>query len=293
MKTFIVVDSCCDLPLSYVESNKDVLDIIGMPVNIDGFEYYDDLGKTFTHEALYGKLKEGILPSTAQINAYRFAEKFKEHIKDHDTVIYIGFSSGLSGTINNARQGADLVKEEYPHADIRVVDTVSASIGLGVLTVKAVDMVRSGASIDEVESWLEDNKMKANHWFAVDDLHHLKNGGRVSPAEAAVGTLLNIKPILIVNRQGVLKPYAKVKGRKKSIKLLIDKYKEHFSGHAYDKLIIGHGHVEDEAIKLKKQLLEHMEEEQIIISELSATIASHVGPGMLAIAFMGNTREDK
>jgi len=293
MSTYIVVDSCCDLPLEYVEKNKDVLDIIGMPVNIDGFEYFDDLGKTFTHDSLYAKLKEGVIPATAQINSYRFSEKFKEHLEDHNTIIYIGFTSGMSGTIMNAHQSVTLVQEEIPEADIRIVDTVSASIGLGVLTTMAVEMIRKNKSADEIVDLIENQKMNANHWFAVDDLHHLKNGGRISSTEATVGTLLNIKPILIVNREGVLKPYMKVKGRKKSIKLLVDKVKEHYDGHDYGKLIIGHGHVEEEAIKLKQQLLEFIDEDQIIISELSATIASHVGPGMLAIAFMGNTREHK
>lgn len=102
MNTFIVADSCCDLPLSFVESHKDHLEIIGMPVKIDGFEYFDDLGKTFTHEKLYEKLRQGIIPATSQINTYRFSQMFEKHVKANKTIIYIGFSSGMSGTYYSA-----------------------------------------------------------------------------------------------------------------------------------------------------------------------------------------------
>lgn len=293
MSTYLIVDSCCDLPLDYIEKHRDVLEVIGMPVNIQGYEYYDDLGKTLTHDELYKKLREGVMPSTAQINSYRFAEIFEKHLEKHQTVLYIGFSSGMSGTLESAIQSVTIVKEKYPQADIRVMDTLAASIGLGILTMKAVDMLKSGRTADEIMAWFEEHKMSTNHWFAVDDLNYLKNGGRISSAEAAVGTLLNVKPILIVNHEGMLKPYTKVKGRKKSMRFLMSKFKEHYNNNEYEKVIIGHGHAFDDAIKIKELLLEYVSEDQIMITELSATIASHVGPGMLAISFMGNTREHK
>lgn len=293
MSTYIVVDSCCDLPLDYVEQHCDLLDVIGMPVNIEGFEYYDDLGKTFTHNELYDKLRQGVMPSTAQINSYRFSELFEKHLEKHETIIYIGFSSGMSGTLNNAKQSIELVKEKYPNADIRVMDTFAASVGLGLLTMKAVDMLKEGATADEVVAWIETYKMGVNHWFAVDDLNYLKNGGRVSSAEATIGTLLSVKPILLVNHDGALKPYAKVKGRKKSISFLIDKFHEHYDETIYKRIIVGHGNDLRDALKIKALLEKHMPESEIVITELSATIASHVGPGMLAIGFMGGVREHK
>lgn len=293
MSTYLIVDSCCDLPLEYIEKHDDVLDVIGMPVNIEGFEYYDDLGKTFTHDELYEKLRQGIMPSTAQINSYRFAEMFEKHLENHETIVYIGFSSGMSGTLESAIQSVEIVKEKNPNADIRIIDTLSASIGLGILTMKAVDMIRNGRSADELITWFEKNKMNTNHWFAVDDLNYLKNGGRISSAEATIGTLLSVKPIVIVNHDGMLKPYTKVKGRKKSMRFLINKFKEHYKENEYNKILIGHGNTLEDALKVKELLSEHVSTDQIIITELSATIASHVGPGMLAISFIGNEREHK
>jgi DegV family protein with EDD domain len=293
VSTFIVVDSCCDLPLSFVESHKDVLEIIGMPVHIDGFDYHDDLGKTMSHDDLYSKLRQGIMPATAQINTYRFSELFKEKAKHFDTVLYIGFSSGMSGTFDNAMQSIDMVKEELPSADIRVIDSKSASIGQGLIVLKAIEMLKAGDDVNQIVSWIEKSKLEVNHWFAVDDLNYLKSGGRITAAEAAIGTLLSVKPILTVNLEGKLKPYTKVKGRKKSMKFLVDKFKEHYKKDQFGKIIIGHGNVEEDALKLKELLLKELDEELIMITELSATIASHVGPGMLAMSFMGEVRADK
>lgn len=185
------------------------------------------------------------------------------------------------------------MKEKYPDADIRVIDSMSASIGQGLLTLKAVEMSQEGDNADKIVKWLESYKMTTNHWFAVDDLNYLKQGGRITSKEAAIGSLLKVKPILIVNLDGVLKPYTRVKGRKKSIVFLVDKFKEHYQSQNFDKVIIGHGHVIDDAMILKNRLLEHLNENKIVVSELSATIASHVGPGMLALSFMGKEREHK
>lgn len=290
MNTVIVVDSCCDLPLTYIEENSDYIDVIGMPVSIEGVDYIDDLGKTFKHEMLYKKLREGIMPSTAQINTYRFSQLFEKHVGENKSIIYIGLSSSMSGTNNNAIQSIELVKETYPDADIQVMSSISASIGQGLLAIKAVEMLKNKSSANEVFKWLEDNEIYANHWFAVNDLNYLKNGGRITPAQAAVGTLLNVKPILIVDNDGTLRSFTKIKGRKKSIKFLLNKFKEHYDQEKCDKILIGHGNTEAEAIQLKNMLSEHIGEDKIIVTELSATIASHVGPGMLALGFMGSER---
>ncbi len=290
MKTIIVVDSCCDLPLSYVEENSDYLDVIGMPVNINDFDYFDDLGKTFTHDEFYSKLREGIIPSTAQINAYRFLETFSKHLNDGNSIIYIGFSSNLSGTYNSSLQGIELSKEDYPNGDILSIDSKSASIGQGLLVMKAIEMIKENQSKDSIVEWIESRKLDVRHWFAVDDLNYLKKGGRISSASAAIGTLLSVKPILTVSDDGVLETHSKVKGRKKSIKFLANEVKKEHKKDKYQKIIIGHGNVKEDAEVLKEMLHGEIEEENIIISELSATIASHVGPGMLAIAFLGDTR---
>lgn len=293
MSSIIITDSTCDLTLEYVQENADVLDTIGMPVNVDGYEYLDDFGKSLSHDEFYAKLRSGVMSSTAQINAFRFREMFEKHYKAGKSIIYIGFTSGMSGTFNNALLARGEILEEYPDADITVIDSLSASIGQGVLVVEAIDQLRQGKSKEEIVDWIESNKLKSNHWFAVDDLNYLKKGGRISATTAVVGTALNIKPILTVDHSGKLIPYSNVRGRKKSMKFLADKVHEHMENPEEVTLIIGHGNCLEDAEMLKEYILEGCTPKKILISELSATIASHVGPNMIAAAFVGSTREVK
>ncbi|MBN2795544.1 MAG: DegV family protein [Clostridia bacterium] len=290
MSTVIVVDSCCDLPLEYIEKQNGLIEVIGMPVTIGETDWIDDLGKTLHHDYLYEQLSNGIMPTTAQINIYHFEETFKRLASEDKSIVYIGLSSGLSGTNNNAIVAKSEVLENFPELQIEILKSHSASIGQGILIMKAVELAKKGLSAKEIHHWLNTNELKANHWFAVDDLNHLKNGGRITSAQAAVGTLLNVKPILIVDFEGKLKPYTKVKGRKKSIKYLVDQFKEQYNEELFDQVIVGHGHAYEDAIILKNELCQWIDENKIVISELSATIASHVGPGMLALGFFGKTR---
>lgn len=293
MSTIILTDSTCDLTLEFVEKNEDILDILGMPVNIDGHEYFDDFGKTLSHDEFYSKLRLGIMPATAQINMFRFTERFKKHYCEGNSIIYIGFSSNMSGTFNNAILAKRELLELYPDADITVIDSLAASIGQGVLVAGAVDKIREGKSKEEVVNWVEENKLKTNHWFAVDDLNYLKKGGRISAATAVVGTALNIKPILTLGNDGKLGNYTNVRGRKKSIKFLAEKFSEHIVDCESSTVIIGHGNCTEDADLLKEYILEVGNPKTILISELSATIASHVGPNMIAAAFIGDKREGK
>ncbi|MFA9398270.1 MAG: DegV family protein [Clostridiaceae bacterium] len=293
MSTIIITDSSCDLTLDYVEKNKSVLDVLGTSVNIDGFEYIDDLGKTVSHDEFYSKLRAGIIPSTAQTNIYKFYEVFDHYSKMGKSIIYVGLSSGLSGTYNNSIMARKEYMQDNKEADITIIDTVSASIGLGVLVVHAAEMVKEGKSKEEIVKYLEENKFNANHWFAVDDLMYLRKGGRIPSAVAVVGTALNVKPILIVNRKGELVSYAAIRGRKKSIKFLSDKFNEHIREVEDKIIIIGHGNCIEDAERLKQIIEKKYKPKAIMISELSATIASHVGPNMIAIAFIGDNREDK
>jgi len=292
MKTIFLVDSCSDLPLSFIEENSDCLDIIGMPVEIDGKDYIDDFGKTLTHEEFYKFIRKGIMPTTSQINSHRFLEKFKKHSDDGNSVIYIGFTSGLSGTYNSAVVAKEMLLEEAPNADITLIDTKCASVGEGLLILYAVEMLKNGSSKDEIVNWIEANKLKSNHWFAVDGLTFLKKGGRISATSAAVGTLLKVKPILTVDNEGKLKSYTNIRGRKKSLNFLIEKSKEHIIDSKNSIIIIGHGDCIKEAKKIEKEVQNELNPREIIITQLSSTIASHVGPDMISIAFIGNIREN-
>lgn len=291
MGIILLIDSGCDLPLEWIEDNKSYLEVIGMPISIENEGYIDDFGKNLSHNFLYSKLRQGIMPRTSQITAYRFLESFEKHYALGNSILYIGFTSHMSGTFNNAVLAKNTFLAEHPDADIVLVDTSSASIGQGLLIVYALEMLKNGKSKEAIVKWLEENKLSTNHWFAVDDLYYLKNGGRISSTTAVVGSMLNVKPIVIVNQNGELKSYTNIRGRKKSLRYLYNKVKEHIRDDS--KIIIGHGNCLEDALKLKDMVLEEITVKEITISELSATIASHVGPNMIAITFMGKSaRED-
>lgn len=294
MSISLLVDSCSDLPLEYVEKNNDAIEIIGMPINIENEEYIDDLGKNLSHEMFYDKLYGGIMPTTSQINVSSFLEKYEKLYDEGKSIIYIGFTSGMSGTINNATLAKNMFIEEHDDADITIIDTLSASVGLGILVVEALDMLRNGKSKEEIVNWIENNKMKSNHWFAVNDLMHLKNGGRIPPAIAVLGTVLSVKPVLIVDENGKLGSYTNVRGRKKSLKFLVNKLFEHMGNESDTTIMIGHANCYEDALKIQDMILSECKPKKIIVSEISATIATHVGPGMIALAFVGkNIRESK
>jgi DegV family protein with EDD domain len=291
MKTKILTDSCCDLSLSYIDHHKEALEVIGIPVQMEGKDFIDDLGRSYNHTDFYNALRRGVMPTTSQINTYRFEKAFHTTLETGKEVIYLGFSSGLSGTYNAAFLARNLVLEDRPDAPLYVVDTLSASIGLGVLVLKAVAMAEAGAGASEIAEWILQNRFNANHWFGVDDLIFLKNGGRIGAATAAVGSVLNVKPILTMDTAGILKPYNNVRGRKKVMSFLSEQLKKHFIENTTTCAIIGHGDCEADAEHLKEILAESFPQVDVQIMPLSMTIASHVGPNMLALAFLGETRE--
>ena len=291
MSIKIITDSCCDLPLDYVESNADLLHVIGMPIQIDDETRIDDLGKTYSHKDFYNSLRQGKMPSTSQINAYRFEMIFKEYIAAGHSVIYLGFTSGMSGTFNSAILAKNLILEQFPHAQIEVIDTLCASIGQGALTIETLLRVKEGYSLEDIVRWVEDKKLKFHHWFGVNDLNYLKNGGRISATTALVGNVLNVKPTLTVDHKGTLKSYSNVRGRKKSIALLANKLATHIDRNEARTILLGHGNCLDDALLLKEIIESGNPLPNIIVTELSMTIASHVGPDMIAVAFLGDERE--
>ncbi len=292
MNIKIITDSCCDLPLKFVEDNQDLMHVLGMPIQIQGKEIIDDLGKTFDRLEFYTLLRQGVMPTTSQVNAYRFEEAFRNALEEGKSVVYLGFTSGMSGTINSANIAKQMILDDMPDAQIIIVDTLSASIGQGAIVVEALKMARSGRSVEEIGNWAEKVKLKTQHWFGVDDLNYLKNGGRINSTTAMVGNVLNVKPTLSVDHQGKLKPFGVVRGRKKSIALLASKFEAHYCKDQASTVIVGHGNCPEDAAQLQALILAIAPQTEIIVSELSMTIASHVGPNMIAVAFIGDEREN-
>lgn len=288
MKTVIITDSGSDLPVEYMENNK--ISFISMMYNFSGREYEDDFGKTMSHKEFYDGLRSGLMSSTSQINTFKYVEEFKKHVSQGKSIIYIGLSSGLSGSINNANLAVQMVREEYKNADISIVDSKGASMGEGLMVYYACEMLKKGASKEEIVNWLEENKFKICHWFTVEDLNHLKRGGRVSGTAAFIGTILDIKPVLYVNDEGKLIPVAKVKGRKKSLRMLADKFKELVVNPEEQTIMISHGDCLEDAKHLEKIILEEFKVKEVIINPIGPVIGSHSGPGTVALFFMGEKR---
>jgi DegV family protein with EDD domain len=288
MDTVLLIDSCTDLPQSFVEKNE--IPFVSLVCNFKGQEYKDDFGKTLSYKEFYAAVRNGEMPSTSQVNVYVYAEIFKKFAIEGKSVIYLGFSSALSGSLNSAILAKDMVCEEIENADITVIDSKSASLGEGLLAYYADEMLKAGASGDEVVSWLETNKLRMNHWFTVDDLGHLKRGGRVSGTAAFVGTLLDIKPILHVDDEGRLIPVSKVKGRKKSLKTLFEMLKDNIVSPEEQVIAISHGDCIEDAEYLKEMILKEHKVKDVIINEVGPVIGSHTGPGVVALFFIGSNR---
>lgn len=288
MNTVLLIDSCTDLPYSYVEENK--LPFVSLVCNYKGQEVKDDFGHSLTYKEFYNAVRDGEMPSTSQVNVYDYAELFRKFALEGKSVIYLGFSSALSGSYGSAKLAKDMVCEEIEGADITLIDSKSASLGEGLLAYYANEMLKKGASKDEVVGWLESNKLKLNHWFTVDDLGHLKRGGRVSGAAAFVGTLLDIKPILHVDDEGRLVPISKIKGRKKSLKTLFEMLQENIVAPEEQVIAISHGDCLEDVEYLKDMILKEFKVKDVIVNHVGPVIGSHTGPGVVALFFMGSKR---
>lgn len=288
MQTVIIADTCTDLPFEYVKQHN--IPLIYFTYNFKGVEYIDDLGQTVSYKDFYNAMKEGETPTTSQVNAQTYAEAFRKYAAEGKPVIYLCFSSALSGSYQNALLARDMVMEEYPQADITVIDTKCASLGEGLIVYYAVEMLERGASKEEIINWVEQNKLKMHHWFTVGDLQYLKRSGRLSGTTAFIGNILDIKPILHVDREGRLVPVFKVKGRKKSIRTLLEKMEEHIVNPEQQVVAVCHSDSDEEAQYLVDQIRSKFPVRDIIVNQIGPVIGSHSGPGILAVFFLGELR---
>ena len=284
----IMTDSCCDLPYEFTMDNNIV--VIPLRLTLRGETIEDDLGKTLKYSDFYKAVREGEMPKTAQANVYEFEQLFEKYIKDGDKVIYIAFSSALSGTYNSACVARENLLEKYPEADISVIDSKSASMGLGLLVYYANEMLKSGKNKEEIIKWIEENKLKVIHWFTVEDLNHLFRGGRVSKTTAMVGSLLSIKPVMHVDNEGRLMPVEKARGRKKSLSSLVNKVAEGIVNPEEQVVFISHGDCIDDVEYVKEKLLQKIKVKDIIVNYVGPVIGSHSGPGTVALFYLGKER---
>lgn len=288
MDTVVITDCCCDLPYDYICKNK--IEMLSLSLIIEGDTQKDHLAETQGYTEFYNKMRQGMVPTTSQINSYEYENKFMEHLNKNKKVLYIGFSSGLSGSINSALSAKKLILEKYPEAPLFIIDSKCASMGQGLLVYYGIEQIKKGLSIEEVVKNLEELKLKIQHWFTVSDLNYLFKGGRVSRSAMTIGTLLQIKPILTVDKEGKLVPVEKVKGRKKSIRCLLDKVHQYIEQGEKKIVFISHADALEEAEALKEKILQIEGVQEVMVNNIGATIGSHAGPGTLAVFFLGDKR---
>lgn len=290
MRNYVIVtEATTDLPDEIV---KDLdIRVIPMAFELNGRSYYNylDERELDIHE-FYEALRKGEKSVTSLINTEVFMDFFEPILKEGYDILYIAFSSGLSGTYNASLLAIDDLKEMYPESKILAVDSKCASIGEGLLVYSAALKKEAGYTIENLYQWLNDNILKLCHWFTVDDLNHLKRGGRVSAISAAIGTALNVKPVLHVDNEGKLIPIEKVRGRKKSLIALADRMLQTCTNPEEQTIFIGHGDTLEDAEYLAELIKERMNVKDVIINPIGPVIGSHSGPGTIALFFFGTER---
>jgi DegV family protein with EDD domain len=282
----ILTDTACDLPLEYLE--KRGIAIADLTFRFDG-EEGEYTVKDLPIGDFYGRMRGGAVAKTAALNAEVLYNVYAEYLKKGQDVLYIVFSSGLSGTFNAARLAAERARAEFPERKIAAVDSLCASGGEGLLVAMVADKRDAGATFDELEAYARETVPKIAHWFTVDDLVYLKRGGRVSPAAAFFGNMLGIKPVLHVDDAGHLIPMAKVRGRRTAVLSLAEKLVE-TREEGDTPIFITHADCEKDAELLKNAVEEKTGAKVDLISYIGPVIGAHSGPGTLALFFVAKER---
>ena len=282
----IITDSGSDLPKSMAESLG--LTVSPLFVNFRGATIPDSVDEGI--QEMYAGLRAGEPASTSAINPQQWSDAIEGVLADGLDVLVLTFSSGLSTTYQSAVIAANELTEKYPQRKIRVVDTLCASLGQGLLVWYACKKQQEGMELDALAEWVTENRFRLCHWFTVDDLMYLKRGGRVSAATALVGTMLNIKPVLHVDDEGHLISKAKVRGRKAAIEALAAKMAQLGTPGENDTVFICHGDCIQDARTLEAILKEKHGVKEVFIGYTGAVIGSHSGPGTLALFFLGEHR---
>lgn len=286
----IITNTTADLPMDYIKENQ--LGLIYFNYIMDEVSYGKD--KELEWKEFYRLMREeGKMPTTSQVNPQQYKEYFEAFLNENKNLLYISFSSGLSGSCGNAMLAAEELMEEKEDCRIIVVDSKCASMGEGLFVHKAVTMKKQGKSMEETADYLNELVPHLTHVFTVDDLNHLYRGGRVSKAAAIVGTIAGIKPILQVDDEGHLIPLSKVRGRKKSLNALVDYMEEKVADGYLDKndiIFISHGDALEDAEYVKAEIEKRFGITEFKINHIGPTIGAHSGPGTIALFFEGKSR---
>lgn len=289
MSYTIVTDSSANLPFTLIEQyNIRVLPLTYRLREVEHLSYIPN--QPMDMPDFYNKLRSGETITTSCVSVDAFTKVFTELLSNNSDVLYIGFSSALSGTFQSASIAVADLKPQFPNRTILAVDSLAASLGQGLLVTYAARKKEQGESIHQVYQWLIDNRLYMCHWFTVDDLFHLKRGGRISSATAVVGSLLNIKPVLHVDNSGRLVPISKVRGRKKSLNELVRYMEETAIDPEKQTIYISHGDCEEDAWYVAELVRNKFGVKDILIDFVEPVIGAHSGPGTVALFFLGRHR---
>jgi len=289
--------TCCstaDLPKKYFERRG--VPYVCFHFYFDSEEYADDLGVSMPFETFYARIAAGEMPTTSLVNVDQFLAFFEPFLKEGKDILHISFSSGLSGTYASATLAAEELREKYPERQIRVVDSLGASSGYGLLVDAVADLRDSGASLDEAHAWAEENKLNVHHWFFSGDLTHYKRGGRISAASFVVGSVLSIIPLMNMDHLGHLTPRFKIIGKKRVVREIVRQMELHANdGLEYGgKCFISNSACMEDA-KAVAELVEKTFpnlDGKVMINSVGTVVGSHTGPGTVALFFFGDKRKE-
>ena len=289
--------SCCstaDLTKEHFERRN--IEYVCFHFALDGIEYIDDLGETIPFEDFYARMSAGAETRTSQVNISEYVEHFDRFAREGKDIVHVCLSSGISGTINSARNAALIIKERYPQCNIYIVDSLGASSGFGLLMDAMSDMRDAGLTAQELVDWAENNKLNLHHWFFSTDLSAYVRGGRISKTAAVFGGILEICPLLNMDNAGRLIPRAKVRTKKKVIAEIVARMEQHaqdgleYSGKCY----ISQSACMEDAAKVASLIEERFPKlnGKVEIYSVGTTIGAHTGPGTVALFFWGSQRSE-
>lgn len=285
----ILTDSCCDLTAE--EITELGLTVLPLTYTLDGVNHKNDVfHPEMTNQEFFQKIREGADCSTSAVSVGEFHDAMRPILESGKDILCVSFSSALSTTYQSACIAAEDLRPEFPEARIIVIDSLSASRGQGMLLWYTAQEKKKGKTLEELADYVRETLPHQCHWFTVDDLNHLKRGGRISPAVAIIGTALGIKPVMHVDDEGHLIPVSKVRGRRKSLDALVEHMAETCDKPESQTIFIGHGDSKEDAEYVAKLVRQKFKVKNIILNYIGPVIGSHSGPGTLALFFFGTHR---
>ena len=283
----LIIDA--DGELWYKRQQELNVDYIKMPFSYGGEEYYYDLGLNTDFRKFYDAVRGGEIPKTMALNPEEYVEILEPYFRKGEDVLYVSFSHAMSGTFDHLNTALKTLKEKYPERKCTVFNTNSISLGAGIQMEYAAELKNNGASDEEIIAKLSDFTNRVAVYFVVDDLMHLKRGGRLSGVAAFAGTLLSLKPVLTIDEKGSLKVYEKITGKRKALRKIADKVIEELTGTDYNVYIVD-ADCPEEGDALAEMIKEKRPEAKIVRQMVGPVIGAHCGPGTIGVIFVADKR---